>query len=80
MSDHFRSEASLLLEHTKGDITDRVYRRVGAIAKPSNSGKMRYKTLMPPLVKCGLQRSQKMIVLERRQATGHELRASVSRT
>ncbi|WP_025804652.1 tyrosine-type recombinase/integrase [Pseudomonas chlororaphis] len=29
------SEASLLLGHTKGDITERVYRRVGAIAKPS---------------------------------------------
>jgi integrase len=28
-------EASLLLGHTKGDITERVYRRVGAIAKPS---------------------------------------------
>lgn len=28
-------EASLLLGHTKGDITERVYRRIGAIAKPS---------------------------------------------
>ncbi|MEN5136146.1 MULTISPECIES: tyrosine-type recombinase/integrase [unclassified Pseudomonas] len=28
-------DASLLLGHTKGDITERVYRRVGAIAKPS---------------------------------------------
>lgn len=28
-------DASLLLRHTKGDITERVYRRVGAIAKPS---------------------------------------------
>jgi hypothetical protein len=28
-------EASLLIGHTKGDITKRVYRRVGAIAKPS---------------------------------------------
>lgn len=28
-------EASLLLGHTKGDITERVYRRVGAIARPS---------------------------------------------
>lgn len=28
-------EASLLLGHTKGDITERVYRRVGAIAQPS---------------------------------------------
>jgi hypothetical protein len=27
--------ASLLLGHTKGDITERVYRRVGAIAKPT---------------------------------------------
>ena len=29
------SEASLLLGHTKGDITERVYRRIGAIAQPS---------------------------------------------
>jgi len=29
------ADASLLLGHTKGDITERVYRRVGAIAKPS---------------------------------------------
>ncbi|MNI47231.1 Phage integrase family protein [compost metagenome] len=28
-------DASLLLGHTKGDITERVYRRIGAIAKPS---------------------------------------------
>jgi len=28
-------EASLLLGHTKGDITERVYRRIGAIARPS---------------------------------------------
>ena len=28
-------EASLLLGHTKGDITERVYRRIGAIAQPS---------------------------------------------
>lgn len=28
-------EASLLLGHTKGDITERVYRRIGAIAHPS---------------------------------------------
>ncbi|OLS61842.1 tyrosine-type recombinase/integrase [Pseudomonas putida] len=28
-------DASLLLGHTEGDITERVYRRVGAIAKPS---------------------------------------------
>ncbi|WP_223431553.1 tyrosine-type recombinase/integrase [Pseudomonas sp. GL-B-26] len=28
-------EASLLLGHTKGDITERVYRRVGAIARPT---------------------------------------------
>jgi len=28
-------DASLLLGHTKGDITERVYRRVGAIAKPT---------------------------------------------
>lgn len=28
-------DASLLLGHTKGDITERVYHRVGAIAKPS---------------------------------------------
>jgi integrase len=28
-------EASLLLGHSKGDITERVYRRIGAIAKPS---------------------------------------------
>lgn len=28
-------DASLLLGHTKGDITERVYRPVGAIAKPS---------------------------------------------
>lgn len=28
-------EASLLLGHTKGEITERVYRRIGAIAKPS---------------------------------------------
>lgn len=28
-------EASLLLGHTKGDITERVYRRLGAIAQPS---------------------------------------------
>ena len=28
-------EASLLLGHTKGDITERVYRRIGAVAKPS---------------------------------------------
>lgn len=27
--------ASLLLGHTKGDITERVYRRVGALAKPT---------------------------------------------
>ncbi|MCO7518328.1 MULTISPECIES: hypothetical protein [unclassified Pseudomonas] len=27
--------ASLLLDHTKGDITERVYRRVGALAKPT---------------------------------------------
>ncbi|WP_456291239.1 hypothetical protein [Pseudomonas palmensis] len=27
--------ASLLLGHTKGDITERVYRRIGALAKPS---------------------------------------------
>ena len=29
------AEASLLLGHTKGDITERVYRRIGAIAQPS---------------------------------------------
>lgn len=29
------ADASLLLGHTKGDITERVYRRIGAIAKPS---------------------------------------------
>jgi integrase len=29
-------EASLLLGHTKGDITERVYRRIGANAKPSH--------------------------------------------
>ncbi|KJK14848.1 tyrosine-type recombinase/integrase [Pseudomonas sp. 2(2015)] len=28
-------DASLLLGHTKGDITERVYRRVGAVAKPT---------------------------------------------
>ena len=28
-------DACLLLGHTKGDITERVYRRIGAIAKPS---------------------------------------------
>lgn len=28
-------DASLLLGHTKGDITERVYRRVGALAKPT---------------------------------------------
>lgn len=28
-------QASLLLGHTKGDITGRVYRRVGALAKPT---------------------------------------------
>lgn len=28
-------DVSLLLGHTKGDITERVYRQVGAIAKPS---------------------------------------------
>ena len=28
-------DASLLLGHTKGDITERVYRRIGAIAKPT---------------------------------------------
>lgn len=27
--------ASLLIGHTKGDITERVYRRVGALAKPT---------------------------------------------
>ena len=27
--------ASLLLGHTKGDITERVYRRIGALAKPT---------------------------------------------
>jgi len=27
--------ASMLLGHTKGDITERVYRRVGALAKPT---------------------------------------------
>ncbi|VVN71596.1 pyocin activator PrtN family protein [Pseudomonas fluorescens] len=37
-------------------------------------------TEMPPLVECGLQRNQKMLILERKQATGHELRAFVSRT
>ena len=29
------SDASLLLGHSKQEITNRVYRRVGAIAKPS---------------------------------------------
>ncbi|WP_413242956.1 tyrosine-type recombinase/integrase [Pseudomonas paraversuta] len=29
------AEASILLGHTKGDITERVYRRIGAIAQPS---------------------------------------------
>ena len=28
-------DASVLLGHTKGDITERVYRRIGAIAQPS---------------------------------------------
>lgn len=28
-------DASLLLGHTKGDITERVYRRIGALAKPT---------------------------------------------
>ncbi|MHC2144641.1 site-specific integrase [Pseudomonas sp. 210_17 TE3656] len=28
-------DASLLLGHTKGDIAERVYRRIGTIAKPS---------------------------------------------
>ena len=31
------SEASILLGHSKEGITERVYRRVGAIAKPSKS-------------------------------------------
>ncbi|MFV3316601.1 hypothetical protein [Pseudomonas sp. NY15374] len=28
-------DASLLLRHTKADITERVYRRVGGLAKPT---------------------------------------------
>lgn len=38
-------EASLLLGHTKRDITERVYRRIGAIAKPSKYRKTCHITL-----------------------------------
>ena len=33
-------EASLLLGHTEGDITQRVYRRIGATANPSKSAEL----------------------------------------
>jgi hypothetical protein len=60
-----------------GGIAERIYCRICAI---EIAEKTRYKTLMPPLVECDLQRRQKMIVLERKQATGLELRAFVFRT
>lgn len=80
MSDLLRAEASPLFGHTMGGITERVYCLVGHCGTVKIAEKTRYKRLMAPLVKRGLQRIQKIIVLERKQAIGLKLQAFVYRS